>query len=158
MPTAKKSSSKNGSRTSTKRRTVADVMTPDPVALIETETLTAAARVMEEHDIGDVLVLDDTSARVKGIVTDRDMVVRALAEGMDPQATTLSAICSEDVVMVGPDDPIDDAVTCMRERAVRRIPVVEDGRPVGVVTMGDLAQVLDKKSALAEVSAAPANS
>jgi CBS domain-containing protein len=132
-------------------------MTPDPVAMIESESLLNAAKAMREEDIGDVIVLDDTTARVKGIATDRDLVVRAVAEGLDPAETTLAVICSEELVFVAPDDPIDKAARLMRDGAIRRLPVVEDGRPVGVVSLGDLALEMDRRSALAEISAAPPN-
>jgi CBS domain-containing protein len=132
-------------------------MTADPVTMIESETLCNAAKAMRERDIGDIIVLDDTSARLRGIVTDRDMVVRALAEEMDPMRTTLAAICSEEVVCVAPNDPADKAARYMRDRAVRRLPVVDDERVVGVVSIGDLALELDRQSALAEISAAPGN-
>ena len=152
MPTQK-----NGSRPARKTKRCGEVMTPDPVALIESETLVAAAKAMRSNDIGDVIVLDDTNARVKGIVTDRDVVVRALAEGMDPKKTTLASICTEDVTTVSPEDSVDKAARYMRELAIRRLPVVEDGQPVGVISLGDLALEMDSRSALAEVSAAPAN-
>ena len=138
-------------------KTVGEVMTPDPVTLIESETLANAAKAMKEFDIGDVIVLDDTSARVKGIATDRDIVVRAIAEEADPTRTTLASIVSEDLVFVAPSDPIDKAVRLMRDRAVRRLPVVEGDLAVGILSMGDLALQLDRSSALAEVSAAPPN-
>lgn len=157
-PAKKASTGRAKGRTATKStKRCGDVMTPDPVALIESETIFAAAKAMRENDIGDVIVLDDTNARVKGIVTDRDVVVRALAEGMDPERTTLASICSQDLTTVTPDDPVDKATRFMREMHVRRLPVVEDGQPVGMISMGDLAIELDRTSALAEVSAAPAN-
>lgn len=147
---AKKSSS-NGDRS------VADCMTPNPVALLETETIVTAAQAMRENDIGDVIVLDDTGGRLKGIVTDRDVVVRAVADAKDPEQVTLGSIATTDVMCVSPDDSLDEVSELMRERAIRRVPVVEDDRPVGILSIGDLAQQLDKKSALAEISAAPAN-
>lgn len=132
-------------------------MSPDPVCLIETETIVNTARTMKEHDIGDVIVLDDTDARVKGIVTDRDIVVRALAEERDPMLTTIGSICSEELETMTPDETVDRAIRLMREKAIRRLPVVEDGRAVGFVSIGDLAERFDKESALADISGAPAN-
>lgn len=133
-------------------------MTPEPVTMIESDTIFDAARVMREEDIGDVIVLDDTSARVKAIVTDRDIVIRAVADGQDPRETTLAGIASEELICVGPDDALDKAARVMRDKAIRRLPVIdEDGRAVGVVSLGDLALELDRRSALAEISAAPAN-
>jgi CBS domain-containing protein len=134
---------------------IREVMTADPRTLDADASAGEAARLMKQYDIGDVLVLD--GVRVRGIVTDRDIVVRAVAEGQEPALVPLSSICSADVTTVAPDDSIDSAVGLMRERALRRLPVVEDGRPVGIVSMGDLALDRDPQSALADVSAAPPN-
>lgn len=136
-------------------QTTDDVMTPNPVCMLETETCCAAAKAMAENDIGDVIVLDDTAGRVKGIVTDRDIVVRALAHDEDPRRTVLSAICSSDVVCVERGAPLDQVVELMRDKAIRRVPVVENEKPVGILSIGDLAQQLDRKSALADISKAP---
>ncbi len=134
---------------------VRDVMTTDPRTLDGDASATEAARLMQQYDIGDVIVLD--GATIRGIVTDRDIVVRAVAQGKEPALVRLASICSDDVTSVTPDDSIDTAVALMRERALRRIPVVEDGRPVGIVTMGDVALLRDPTSTLGEVSAAPPN-
>lgn len=134
---------------------VRDVMTQNPVTLPRTAPVADAAKRMRDEDIGDVIVMDDGD--MCGLVTDRDIVVRAVAEGADPQFTKLGEICSADLVTVGPDDPIDDAARVMRERAVRRVPVVEGKRPVGIVSIGDLAIERDEGSALADISAAEGN-
>jgi CBS domain-containing protein len=84
-------------------------------------------------------------------------VVRILAEGRDPAATTLADISSHDLTTVSPEDSVEQAVQLMREKAIRRLPVVEDGRPVGIVSLGDLAVERDPDSALGEISAAPPN-
>jgi CBS domain-containing protein len=136
-------------------RKIREIMTPAPVCMTSAQTVSAAARAMKEHGIGTVLVLDD--GQLSGIVTDRDITVRVLAEGRDPASTTVGEICSADLAVLGPDDDADDAVRLVRSRAVRRIPVVADGRPVGIVSIGDMALDLDERSALAEVSAAPPN-
>src|SRR6266508_182244 len=101
--------------------------------------------------------LDDDGSKVYGIVTDRDIVVRGIAEGLDPRTNTLDDICSRTLTTVSPDDSIDTAVSLMREKAIRRLPVVKRGRPVGIVSIGDLAIERDSHSALADVSAAPPN-
>ena len=137
-------------------QTVRDVMTENLVTLPSSAPLADAARRMKESDIGDVIVMADGD--MCGVVTDRDIVVRATAEGKDPQSATLEEICSHDVVTVGPNDPVDQAVQLMRQRAVRRLPVVEGGRPVGIVSIGDLAIERDETSALADISAAEGNS
>jgi CBS domain-containing protein len=134
---------------------VRDVMTSDPRTLDGDASATEAARLMQQYDIGDVIVLDGSS--IRGIVTDRDIVVRAVAQGREPALVRLASICSDDVTSVKPDDSIDTAVALMRERALRRLPVVEDGQPVGIVTMGDVALLREPQSALAEISGAPPN-
>ncbi|HVF05753.1 MAG TPA: CBS domain-containing protein [Frankiaceae bacterium] len=134
---------------------IEEVMTPDPRTLDASDTVAAAAKVMADDDIGDVLVVD--ADRLYGIITDRDITVRVVAEGRDPQSTTLRDACSTGVVTLTPDDSVDDAERVMGEQAVRRLPIVQDGRPVGVVSLGDLAIEEDPESALADISAAPAD-
>ena len=136
--------------------TIYDVMSHDPVCLPPGATLDEAARCMRDHAIGDVLVAEDDQLR--GMVTDRDIVVRALAEGRDPSRTTVAEVCTSDVTALSPSDDIDEAIRLMSDRAVRRVPVVEHGRLVGIVAMGDLAIERDPDSALADVSAAAPNS
>jgi len=134
---------------------ISEVMTRDAVTLSSTETLAQAAKQMRDADVGDVIVVDGD--RVVGLVTDRDIVVRGIAEDLDPFTAALTSVCTHDLVTVGPDDSIDSAVQRMREHAVRRLPVVADGKPVGVVTLGDLAVERDTDSALAEISASEPN-
>jgi CBS domain-containing protein len=110
---------------------------------------------MREQAIGDVIVLENN--QVCGIVTDRDIVVRSVAEARDPAATTLADICSHAVRTVAPTDSVEQAVQLMRTHAIRRLPVVEDGRAVGLVSLGDLAVAREPDSALGEISAAPPN-
>lgn len=133
--------------------TVREVMTGDPVGLAKTATLAEAARRMRDEDIGDVFVMDDD--RICGVVTDRDLVVRGIAAGKDAERTPIDEVCTREIVAVGPDQRIEEAVALMSDHAVRRLPVVEDGRAVGVVTIGDLAIERDPRSALADISAAP---
>jgi len=136
-------------------RTIGDVMTRTPQVLDVSDSVEKAARLMSSEDIGDVIVCrQDTLC---GIVTDRDITIRVIAEGRDPATTTLGEVCSNDVTTLSPQDSVADAVRLMREKAIRRIPVVEGGRPVGIVSIGDLAMERDPDSALANVSAAPAN-
>jgi CBS domain-containing protein len=130
-------------------------MTSNLVQLASSAPLAEAARRMRDADIGDVIVTEDGT--MCGVVTDRDIVVRAIAEGKDPQSATLGEICSHEVVTVSADDPVDRAIELMRERAVRRLPVVDGGSPVGIVSIGDLAIERDSDSALADISAASGN-
>jgi CBS domain-containing protein len=136
--------------------TIAAIMTKQPAVLESDLPLTDAARVMRDSDIGDVILIEGGS--VCGIVTDRDIVVRGIASGKDPSTTRLDEICSKDVTTVSSDTPVDEAVRLMRDRAVRRLPVVDGDRPVGVISLGDLAMERDPSSALADISEAPPNS
>jgi CBS domain-containing protein len=135
------------------RQSIRDVMTPDPVVMPATSSLEDAARQMRDHDIGDVLVSND--GRICGLVTDRDIVVRGLAEGR--ASARLGDICTHELIAVRPDDDAETAVRVMGEHAIRRLPVVENDRAVGMVSLGDLAIELDPNTALADISAAPAD-
>ena len=138
-----------------KTQKLREVMTPNPVTLPVKATIIDAARQMKEEDIGDVVILDGD--RACGILTDRDIVVRAIAEGLDPNSTSLSDICTKDLVSLTPDDTVAAAVELMRDKAIRRLVVLEGTSPVGVVSIGDLAIESDGESALADISAAEPN-
>lgn len=135
-------------------QTIKDVMTPDPKVLLKTATVKEAAELMRDDNIGDVIVVNGHK-KLYGILTDRDIAIRCGAEGADPDKVTLEEIATKDVTTLSPDATVDLAVTLMREKAIRRIPVVEDGKPVGIVSLGDLAIEKDPTSALADISAAP---
>ncbi|MFJ6688774.1 CBS domain-containing protein [Streptomyces sp. NPDC091294] len=134
---------------------VRDVMTGDPVTVEPLTSVTAVARIMRDRDLGAVLVTEGD--RLRGLVTDRDLVVRSLAEGGDPGQTTVAGARSDDLVTVRPDEELDRAVRLMREHAVRRVPVVDHGHPVGIVSLGDLAMERDPESALGDISVARPN-
>lgn len=134
---------------------IRDVMTPDPVTCDADDSVMRAARAMKHDAIGDVLVMD--GGRLCGVVTDRDLVVRVMAEGKDADDTKLRDVCSGGVFTLAPDDDSDTAVRMITERAIRRIPIVENDSVVGVVTIGDLAMERDAHSALATLCAAPPN-
>jgi CBS domain-containing protein len=133
---------------------VRDVMSSEPLTVEASAPISSAARIMRDHDVGDVLVVD--GGELSGIVTDRDIVVRVIANGGSLDAPVRD-IATDEVVTVGPDDDLDRARDRMRKRAVRRIPVVEDGRPVGIVSLGDLAIERAPRSLLGRISAAPPN-
>lgn len=135
---------------------IRDVMTANPQALPASTMAREAAEEMRANGIGDVIVVDE-HGRLSGILTDRDIVVRVVAEGRDPRVARIGDIASHDLVSVAPADPVERAVQLMREKAVRRLPVVEKGKPVGIVSIGDLALQRDPGSALADISAAPPN-
>lgn len=126
-------------------RRVHEFMTRRPVTLPLDAPLTEAARLMRDEEVGDVLVTQD--GMLCGLLTDRDIVVRAVADGRDLTATRLAEICSAGLVTVSPDAEADAALRLMRDRSVRRLPVVEDGRPVGVVSLGDLRSERDESTA-----------
>jgi CBS domain-containing protein len=134
---------------------VTEVMTKDPVAVRLDVMLTEAAKIMRDHAIGDVLVT--SNGHLCGMLTDRDIVVRAVAENRDPRRTMVGEVCSADIVAVERDADTEDAVKLMRARAVRRVPVVERGEPVGIVTIGDLViggdeeDEKEEESVLAEI-------
>ncbi|OLT38156.1 oxidoreductase [Actinomadura sp. CNU-125] len=119
-------------------RTISDVMTAAPQALPLDSTLDEAARVMRDEGIGDVLVT--YAGRLCGVVTDRDIVIRAVAERRDTSLTPLGDVCTAELTTVRPEDDTEAAVRLMCEHAVRRLPVVDAlQRPVGIVSLGDLA-------------------
>jgi CBS domain-containing protein len=135
------------------KQTVRDLMTAEPVVLDGSATLADAARAMKARNVGDVLVRSD--GKLCGIVTDRDLVVRGLAEAReDAVHRPLGDICSRDLTTLAPDAEVDEAIRLMREKAVRRIPIVEGDRPLGILSLGDLAIARDRESALGEISAA----
>ena len=131
---------------------IEEIMTTNPRTVNVDDTVLQAAQLMRDNDIGDVIVVDD--GQVRGILTDRDVMVRALAEGRDPDSTTVSEIATTGVLAIDPDAREDDALRMMREHDIRRLPVVKNGRPVGFVSLGDLAVEREPDSALADISAA----
>jgi len=130
---------------------VQEIMSTDLQTLPPEASVDEAARLMRDADIGDVIVLNDDGS-IAGLVTDRDITIRAVANGLDPNGTALADVCSADLVTLTPTDEIGDALTLMREHAVRRIPVVEGNSPIGIVSIGDLAAQLDPKSVLGQIS------
>ncbi|EYR61812.1 oxidoreductase [Actinotalea ferrariae CF5-4] len=136
-------------------RTIADVITPDPVTIEATGTVREAAELMRSGDIGDVVVVEGGS--LLGIVTDRDLVVRVLAVGGSGDDPVRQA-CSSDLVTVSPDASLEEAAELMRQHDVRRLPVTSGEELVGIVSIGDLAIEKDPRSTLGDISAAAPNS
>lgn len=130
-----------------------DLMTPNPVILDADANVTEAARQMRERNVGDVLV--QRHGELCGIVTDRDLVVRCIADEQDPAEQPLHALCTQQLATVEADASVDDAIELMRSRSVRRLPVMEAGSPLGIVSLGDLARARDPQSVLGRISAAP---
>lgn len=130
---------------------VSDVMTKQVIYLPLETTLDEAARVMKEADIGDVVATD--GATLAGVLTDRDIVVRAVAQRSDPAQTTIGSIISREVVMIEQNCTAGEAAALMRERGVRRVLVCDNERKlVGIVSLGDLALRLDPQSALGQLT------
>lgn len=135
---------------------VSDVMTKQVVYLPAETPLDEAARVMKDSDIGDVVVTD--GATLAGMLTDRDIVVRAVAERADPATTTIGSIVTREVVMIEQHCTANEAAALMRERNIRRVLVCDNERKlVGIVSLGDLAMQLDPDSALSDISEAAPN-
>ena len=135
--------------------TVRELMHTNLVTLGSDATVLEAARRMRDSAIGDVLVTD--AGKLRGIVTDRDLVVRCLAAERDPGSTPVGEICSEKLVTLTPGDDFQEAVQLMNDNAVRRLPVVEGDNVVGILSLGDLSVEHDRQSALGGISAAPPN-
>jgi CBS domain-containing protein len=135
--------------------TIADVMTRRPATLDVSASALEAAQAMKAGDIGDIVVCDQ--GKIWGIVTDRDLVVRVMADGTSPDQVRLGDVCSHELTTVTSDASIDQAVRLMREQALRRLPVVKGDKPVGIVSLGDLAVERDPESTLADISAASPN-
>src|SRR3954452_22887236 len=134
--------------------TIKDLLKGEPATVEASATVEEAAKLMDERDIGNVLVVEN--GEVQGIVTDRDIVVRVLAKGNGPDASVREA-ATTDLETLQPDSSIQDAIQKMEQANVRRLPVVDDGKPVGVISLGDLAEAKDQDSALAEISSASPN-
>jgi CBS domain-containing protein len=134
---------------------VRDIMTPDPVGVYYEQTLAETARVMRDGGVGAVLVVNGDT--LSGVVTDRDLVVRGLAEGMGPDSP-VGPLCSAKLVGVEADADVADAERLMGENAVRRLPVVDAGQIVGIVSMGDLVTSAgDAESPLSALTKADPN-
>ena len=133
---------------------VRDVMTPGPIGVNYFQSITEAARAMRDWGVGAVLVVSNESLR--GLVTDRDLVIRAVAEARAADEL-VGPLSSGNLIGVNADADASEAARLMREHAVRRLPVLEDGQVAGIVSLGDLALRDDPASALAELSRATAN-
>ena len=127
-------------------KSVQDVMTSNPASIEADSPVVEAARIMKEQDVGIIPVVE--GGRLVGTVTDRDIAVRIVAGGKDPQSVNVREIASTDLVTVDPQQGLDEALRLMANHQVRRLPVVgEDGRLVGIVAQADVArEANDKKT------------
>jgi CBS domain-containing protein len=129
--------------------TVAQLMTPYPVVVDAATPVAQCARLMDDRDIGALGVMEE--GRLVGVLTDRDIVIRALARDREPSALTAGDLASGDVVAVSIDASVEEAERRMRQRAVRRLFVVaEDGRPLGILTVDDLIALREPNSIMAQ--------
>ncbi|MZD06093.1 CBS domain-containing protein [Streptomyces sp. SID5785] len=129
--------------------TVRDAMTEGAIAVRPGTPLTHVARIMRDENIGTVLVAD--GGRLIGLITDRDIALRAVADGAVPRYVDVADLCTKDPVCVDLDDGTDRATALMRRHAIRRLPVTSGDRPVGVISIGDLTEQHDPHSALAKI-------
>ena len=131
-----------------------EIMTKDPACVVPTDTVVRAAKLMKGEDIGPVLVVKDKSERkLVGIVTDRDITLKVVAEGKDPNSARVKDVMTSDPVSCEPDDDLSKALKLMRDEQVRRIPIVDDsGRVVGIIAQADVARQLDAAEAGGVVS------
>jgi len=119
-------------------RSVKDAMTPTVASVSPGQTIIEAARMMRDEDVGSLPVTED--GRLVGIVTDRDIVIRVLADGGDPETVSVREACSRETVSVEVDQELDEALGLMARHQVRRLPVVDaDDRLVGIVAQADVA-------------------
>ena len=132
---------------------VRDIMTPAPARLAATSSIIEAANAMRDGNFGCVLV--EQNGKLCGIATDRDIVVRGLTQGSDPAKMRIGDVCTESLATVSPEDDAEKAVRLMREKAVRRVPVMDGDEAVGILSLGDLAEERDPTSVLGAISAAP---
>lgn len=121
---------------------IRDLMTENPSSCAPNTPVVEAAKVMAREDVGSIPVVD--GGRLVGVVTDRDLVVRVLAEGRDPENTTVGDVASSDVATVSPDESLDQALTLLALHQVRRLPVVEGDQLVGIVAQADVALHADE--------------
>jgi CBS domain-containing protein len=123
-------------------QTIREVMTESPRTVSPGDTIVDAAKAMRDEDAGAVPIKDGD--RLVGVLTDRDIAVRVVAEGKDPTSTKAEEIASTKLVTVDPDQSLDEALRLMAQHQVRRLPVVEeDGRLVGIVAQADIARHAD---------------
>ena len=116
---------------------VRDAMTENPRSIGASASVVEAARLMRDEHIGSLPITDDE--KLVGMITDRDITTRVVAEAADPKATSVGDVYSQDLVSVEPDRDVEEAVQLMARHQVRRLPVVENGRLVGMVAQADIA-------------------
>ena len=140
-------------------KTARDIMTGDAVCASTNDTLADAARKMRDLDVGALPICGEDD-RLAGMVTDRDIVVRCIAEGGDPTSTTVGELAEGKPVTIGADDSVEETLHTMTEHAVRRLPVIDGNRLIGIVSQADVAKNLPEESVgelVEAISGAPSN-
>jgi CBS domain-containing protein len=136
-------------------REVREVMSTAPETVDVETSIRDAAEKMRVADIGNVVVTEN--GQVKGIVTDRDIAVRAVSEGRDPDTTIVGDVMTAAPVTISPNESVKEAIDLMHQHDIRRLPVVENGRPVGVVALADVSMSPRTQPLVADISTAPPN-
>ena len=135
-----------------------EIMSKNVVSLPFDTSIAFAAQRMRDANVGVILVTEQDPTKLYGVVTDRDLIVRGLAVGRDPKEMKLAEVCSRQLATLSPTDEVGRAEELMAEKAIRRIPVIDGERLVGILSLGDLAIKKERESTLARISAAPPNS
>ena len=139
-------------------KTARDIMTPDAACVGENDTVLDAAKRLAELGVGSMPICGEDD-RLKGMLTDRDIVVKVLAQGKDPASTRAGELATQgEVVTIGADDSLDEALRTMTEHKVRRLPVIDEHRLVGIISQADIATNLDEEKVgdlVEAISAAP---
>lgn len=140
--------------------TAREIMTPDAEWIDVDATVAEAARRMADETFG-ALPICDGEGQLQGVVTDRDIVVKVVAGGLDPETTTVGQLATQpQVVTIGADDSLEEAIRTMKDHAVRRLPVIDGTKLVGMVSQADIARAMpDAKvgDLVGDISEAPAN-
>jgi CBS domain-containing protein len=138
-------------------QTARDVMTGDAQCIGENESIAEAAKKMADLDVGALPICGEDD-RLKGMLTDRDIVVKVIAQGADPSSVNAGELAEGKPVTIGADDSIDEALRTMKEHKVRRLPVIDGHSLIGIVSQGDLAKEIDEEKVgdlVEAISAAP---
>ena len=134
---------------------ISDIMTANVISISKDESVAAAARLLRRYNVG-ALPVTDRDMRLRGIVTDRDIATRCVAADADPKTTKVGEIMSRGIITASPGDTVGSAVRSMSSDQVRRLPLIDDGRVVGMVTLCDMARArsceMEAAEALAEIS------
>lgn len=129
-----------------------DAMTKDPTCCLPKDTVDLAAQSMKRQDIGALPVVDSEKAKkLIGIVTDRDLALKVVAEGLDPRQTQVENVMARKLVTCTPEDDLQSALDAMSQSQLRRIPVVDNGQLVGIISQADVAMRLAQPEAAGKV-------